>query len=50
VSDGEERSRAVSGSKWSCRQSDERRLTVDRWRRSYGRVATFVHVKDRLRV
>jgi len=50
------------GSKWSCRQSDERHLTVDLpssyrrlsmgdwWRRSSVHITTFVHVKDRLRV
>jgi len=46
VIDGEERSRAEPGSKWSCRQSDERHVTVDGWRRSYDRVMAFVHVKD----
>jgi len=47
VSDGQEKSRAELGSKWGCRQSDERCLTVDEWRAFYDWVAMLVHVNDR---
>jgi len=40
--------RADPGSKWSCRQSDERSFRLQCWR-FYGQDPTLVHVKNRQR-